>query len=54
MSYFIQFERELTRRIDSRAEDTASIVSWASDRILESYYRGVKMEQKNPHRVNEE
>ena len=40
MSYLEQFERELAQRIESAA-DTASIVRWVSEKVLESYRNGI-------------
>lgn len=45
MSYIHEFEAELTKRIES-AEDTASIVRWVSEKVLESYRNGITAGQK--------
>jgi hypothetical protein len=45
MNYLEQFEAELSKRIES-AEDTASIVRWVSEKVLESYRNGIKAGQK--------
>jgi hypothetical protein len=42
MSYLEQFEAELTRRIESAQEDTASIVRWVVEKQLASYRAGIK------------
>ena len=45
MTYLEQFEAELASRIES-AEDIASIVRWANEKVLESYRNGITAGQK--------
>lgn len=45
MSYIEQFEAELVAKLQS-AEDTASIVRWVSEKVLESYRNGITAGQK--------
>lgn len=45
MSYIEQFEVELTQKLES-AQDTATIVSWVSEKVLESYRNGITAGQK--------
>lgn len=45
MSYIEQFEAELAKKLES-AEDTASIVRWVSEKVLESYKNGITAGQK--------
>jgi hypothetical protein len=45
MSYITDFETELTKKLES-AEDTASIVRWISEKVLESYKNGITAGQK--------
>ncbi len=45
MTYIEQFEAELAQKIES-AEDTASIVRWTSEKVLESYRNGITAGQK--------
>lgn len=40
MTYISDFDRELSERIDS-GEDTASLVRWVSEKVLESYRNGI-------------
>ena len=40
MTYLESFEAELASRIES-AEDIASIVRWANEKVLESYRNGI-------------
>lgn len=40
MSYIDQFEAELAKRLDG-AEDTATLIRWISEKVLESYRNGV-------------
>jgi len=44
MTYLENFERELAQRIQS-GEDTASIVRWVNEKVLESYRNGIKAGQ---------
>jgi len=48
MSYIQEFETELARKLES-AEDTASIVRWVSEKVLESYKNGIKAGEKGEH-----
>lgn len=41
MTFLEQFERALTRMLESGTADTAGIVRWASERVLESYRNGI-------------
>ncbi len=40
MSYIEQFEQELVAKLNG-SEDTASIVRWVSEKVLESFKNGV-------------
>lgn len=40
MSYIKEFESQLAERIE-KAADTASIVLWVSEKVLESYRNGI-------------
>ena len=45
MSYIEQFEQELLKKLQG-AEDTAAIVRWVSEKVLESYRNGITAGQK--------
>jgi hypothetical protein len=45
MTYLESFEAELARRIESAQEDTASIVRFVTEKVLESYRNGIKAGQ---------
>ena len=45
MTYIQQFEAELEKKLNSN-EDTASIVRWVSEKVLESYRNGITAGQK--------
>ncbi len=45
MTYLEQFEAELTKKLDG-SEDTATIVRWVSEKVLESYRNGITAGQK--------
>ena len=45
MSYIEQFEQELVAKLNGK-EDTASIVRWVSEKVLESYKNGITTGQK--------
>ena len=45
MSYIEQFEQELVAKLNG-GEDTASVVRWVSERVLESYRNGITAGQK--------
>jgi hypothetical protein len=45
MTYIEQFEVELTKKLEG-AEDTATIVLWISEKVLESYRNGITAGQK--------
>jgi hypothetical protein len=45
MSYIEQFEAEFARKLQS-AEDSAEIVRWVSEKVLESYRNGITAGQK--------
>ena len=44
-SYIEQFEQELVAKLNGN-EDTASIVRWVAERVLESYKNGIAAGQK--------
>jgi hypothetical protein len=46
MSYIETFEQELMQKLESGTEDTASIVRWVSEKVLESYRNGITAGQK--------
>ena len=46
MSYIETFDTELTEKLESAIEDTASIVHWVSEKVLESYRNGITAGQK--------
>ena len=46
MSYIQQFEAELVAKLESGSEDTANIVRWVSEKVLESYRNGITAGQK--------
>lgn len=43
MTFLKQFEAELALKLDG-AEDTATIVRWVSEKVLESYRNGISRE----------
>jgi hypothetical protein len=45
MTFIEQFEQELVKKLQG-AEDTASIVRWAAEKVLESYRNGITAGQK--------
>jgi hypothetical protein len=45
MSYIEQFAVELTKKLES-ATDTATIVRWICEKVLESYRNGITAGQK--------
>ena len=45
MSYIEQFEQELISKLNGQ-EDSASIVRWVAERVLESYRNGITAGQK--------
>jgi hypothetical protein len=45
MTYIEQFDAELTKKLEG-AEDTATIVRWVSEKVLESYRNGITAGQK--------
>ena len=45
MTYLEQFEQELVKKLEA-PEDTASIVRWISEKVLESYKNGITAGQK--------
>lgn len=45
MSYIEQFEAEFSKRLEE-AQDSASIVKWVSEKVLESYKNGIKAGEK--------
>ncbi len=46
MSYIQEFEQELVQKLESGSEDTANIVRWVSEKVLESYRNGIAAGQK--------
>jgi hypothetical protein len=46
MSYIESFDAELFAKLESGTEDTASIVRWVSEKVLESYRNGITAGQK--------
>lgn len=46
MTYIEKFEAELLRKLESSTEDSAAIVRWVSEKILESYRNGITAGQK--------
>lgn len=45
MTYIEQFEAELVKKLEG-AKDTATIVRWVSEKVLESYRNGITAGQK--------
>ena len=45
MSYIDQFEAELLKKLNG-SEDTATLVKWVSEKVLESYKNGITAGQK--------
>jgi len=45
MTYIQEFEAELGKKLDG-AEDTAAIIRWISEKVLESYRNGITAGQK--------
>jgi hypothetical protein len=45
MTYIQQFEAELLKKLQG-TDDEATIVRWASERVLESYRNGITAGQK--------
>jgi hypothetical protein len=45
MSYITEFEVELEKKLNG-SEDTATIIAWVAEKILESYRNGIKAGQK--------
>lgn len=41
MTYIEQFEAELMKKLEGSTEDTATIVRWVSEKVLESYRNGI-------------
>ncbi len=46
MTYIQQFEAELTQKLESGTDSTATIVRWVSEKVLESYRNGITAGQK--------
>jgi hypothetical protein len=46
MSYIETFEHELLNKLESSTEDTANIIRWVSEKVLESYRNGITAGQK--------
>ncbi len=46
MSYIEAFEAELTAKLENGTEDTATIVRWVSEKVVESYRNGITAGQK--------
>ena len=45
MSYINEFEVELEKKLNG-TEDTATVIRWVSEKVLESYRNGIKAGQK--------
>ena len=45
MSYIKDFESDLTKKLEG-GEDTASIVRWISEKVLQSYKNGITAGEK--------
>jgi uncharacterized membrane-anchored protein len=45
MTYIEQFEQELVKKLQS-SEDSAAIVRWISEKVLESYKNGITAGRK--------
>ena len=45
MTYIEQFEQELVKKLQS-SEETAAIIKWISEKVLESYRNGITAGQK--------
>ncbi len=45
MTYIDQFEQELVQKLNG-PEDTASIIRWICEKVLESYRNGITAGQK--------
>lgn len=45
MSYIDTFEKELVAKLDGK-EDTATVVRWITERVIESYRNGITAGQK--------
>ena len=45
MTYIEQFEQELAQKLNG-AEDTATIIRWITEKVLESYRNGITAGQK--------
>jgi len=45
MTYIQQFEAELVKKLEG-AEDTATIVRWITEKVLESYRNGITAGRK--------
>jgi hypothetical protein len=46
MTFIQQFETELTKKLENGTDNTAAIVRWASEKVLESYRNGITAGQK--------
>ena len=46
MTYLQQFEAELTKKLENGTDNTAAIVRWVSEKVLESYRNGITAGQK--------
>ena len=45
MTYIEQFEQELVKKLQG-TEDTATIIRWISEKVIESYKNGITAGQK--------
>lgn len=45
MNYVEQFEQDLVKKLDGK-DDSASIVRWAAEKLIESYKNGIAAGQK--------
>ena len=46
MTYIAQFEAELLKKLEGSQDDTASIIKWVTEKVLESYKNGISAGQK--------
>lgn len=46
MTYIEQFEAELAKKLESAEDDTATLVKWVTEKVLESYRNGITAGRK--------
>jgi uncharacterized membrane-anchored protein len=46
MTFIAEFERDLIAKLESTDADTAEIVRWACEKVLESYRNGITAGRK--------